>query len=155
MNAQNNSRPECSRIAIIIFLAVVHLALVLTAFLVLFDKWQWQYPSARIAGLLGLAALGSSTAFFTACQSAMDKSATKRTRFQGRWAYKRLLGVFMKPRIWRLCFACSLAFLSAAGHICSYSWRANYRWIDGSEQILNGYWSTCSIISNDSASNRP
>ena len=90
MNAQNNSHPELSRIATILILAAVHVALVLTAFLVLFDKWQW--PSAKIAGLLGLAALGSSAAFFTACQSVMNKSATKgtRTAYQGRWAWRRL-----------------------------------------------------------------
>ena len=89
MNAQNDSRLEWSRIATILILATVHVALVLTAFLVLFDKCQW--PSARIAGLLGLAALGSSAAFFTACQSVMNKGATKGTRYQGRWALTRLL----------------------------------------------------------------
>ena len=88
MNAQNDSRPEWSRIATILILAAVHVALVLIAFLVLFDKCQWL--SARIAGLLGLAALGSSAGFFTACQSVMNRGDAKRTGYQGRWSLTRL-----------------------------------------------------------------
>ena len=63
------------RIMTIKVVALLHVALMLIAFLVILDVYS--FLSVRIAGLLGVIALGSAAAFFTACQSAMSKVCYK------------------------------------------------------------------------------
>ena len=64
------------RVITIAAAALLHIGLMLIAFGVIFDVWSFLH--VRIAGLLGLVALGSAAAFFTACQSAMPRVSYKK-----------------------------------------------------------------------------
>ena len=64
------------RIMTITVAALLHVGLILIAFLVILDVWSFLH--LRIAGLLGLVALGGAAAFFTACQSAMSRVCYKK-----------------------------------------------------------------------------